>query len=476
MAFIHDDFLLQTETARVLYHEYAKDQPIVDYHCHLTPAEVADDRQFPDLYAIWLAGDHYKWRAMRANGLAERFCTGEASPREKFNAFAATVPATLRNPLFHWCALELKRYFGIDELLTPETADAIWEQAEAKLAQPEMSAQGILRKFKVAVVGTTDDPTDYLAEHRRFAEGDHPTKMVPTFRPDKAIKTADPAAWNEWVDALEARADTTCRNLAEFLEALKLRHDAFHAVGARLSDHGLETCFYAPCDDRTAERIFKKLRAGLQIDALEQEQFGFFVMRFVGQLNAAKGWTMQLHLGAMRNNNTRLFRARGPDTGFDSIGDYRQGEKLSRFLDSLDQSGELPKTVIYNLNPSDNYLMATMLGNFMDGSVAGKIQLGSGWWFLDQWEGMTLQINALSQLGLLSRFVGMLTDSRSFMSYCRHEYFRRLLCNLLGNDVATGHLPNDVPWLGKLVEDLCFRNARDFFGFTLAPEFSGPAR
>jgi len=474
MPFIHDDFLLSNDTAQALYHQYAKDLPIIDYHCHLPPQDVAADRRFADLFEIWLEGDHYKWRAMRSNGVDERFCTGDASPKEKFLAFAETVPHTLRNPLYHWCALEMKRYFGIDTLVSADSAEAIWEETNAALEGADFSAQGILDKFKVAAVGTTDEPVHTLEHHQAFAATDHATIMVPTFRPDKAIKTDDVPAWNSWVDTLEQTANQTCRNLAEFLDALKVRHDFFHEMGARLSDHGLERCLYAPCSDREADVIFKKLRGGQTIDDDEAEQFGFYVMRFVGELNAAKGWTMQLHVGAMRNNNTRLFRQLGPDTGFDSIGDYPQGKKMSRFLDSLDVNEHLPKTIIYNLNPRDNYLMGTMLGNFMDGSQAGKIQLGSGWWFLDQWEGMTMQMNALSQLGLFSRFVGMLTDSRSFMSYPRHEYFRRLLCNLLGQDAETGVVPKDIPLLGKLVEDISFYNARDFFGLPLKAPYNAP--
>lgn len=471
MPFITDDFLLTTRAARRLYHEFAAVQPILDYHCHLPPKDVAENRRFANLFEVWLEGDHYKWRAMRSDGVPERLVTGEAAPYEKFLAWARTVPRTLRNPLFHWTHLELKRYFGIRELLDEHSAKRVWDCANAKLATPQLSAHGILKKFDVRLVGTTDDPTDDLAHHKTIAASGLATRVIPTFRPDKALATHQPAAWNAWVDRLAAAAGVDIRSLGTLLDALKRRHDDFGALGARMSDHGLEKAPAAFCSDAQAKAIFAKARGGKAVTPEEGERWGAFIMLFVARLNAAKGWTMQLHLGAMRNNNTRLLRALGPDTGFDSVGDFPQGRALAAFLDRLDQDNALPRTILYNLNPADNYLFATMLGNFQDGTIPGKIQFGSGWWFLDQKEGMEWQLNALSNLGLLSRFVGMITDSRSFMSYPRHEYFRRVLCNLLGRDMETGELPRDFTLVGGLVRDICYENARRYAGLedVLAP-------
>ena len=463
--FITDDFLLHSDVARELYHEFAAKQPIFDYHCHLPPEQIAGNTRFPNLYAIWLAGDHYKWRAMRTNGVKEEFCTGGAPDKEKFLAFARTVPATLRNPLYHWTHLEMKRYFDLDILLNEETAEEVWNAANERLASPELSVHGILEKNRVAVVCTTDDPTDPLEHHLKIrADGQLTTRVYPTFRPDKAMAVADAASWNTWTDRLAAVSEVEINDLSRFEEALAKRHEFFHALGGRLSDHGLESCPEMGCTPEEAAAIFAKVRKGENATPAEAQAFGGYLMVFFGELDAAKGWTKQLHLGAMRNNNTRLFKALGPDTGFDSIGDFRQGRSLSRYLDRLDQNDRLPKVVFYNLNPADNYLFATMAGNFQDGSVAGKIQFGSGWWFLDQKEGMIWQMNALSNLGLLSRFVGMLTDSRSFLSFPRHEYFRRILCNLLGEDVIKGELPRDMKLLGRVVEDICYGNAERFFG------------
>jgi glucuronate isomerase len=462
--FIHDDFLLQSDAARELYHRYAKDEPIYDYHCHLPPDEVAADRRFTDLYDIWLRGDHYKWRAMRSNGVPERLCTGPASAKEKFLAWAATVPHTLRNPLYHWSHLELKRYFGIDTLLSPATAEAIWEEANAQLAAPGFSARGILQKFRVAVVCTTDDPADPLEHHLAIARSGLRTRVYPTFRPDKALTVDNPAVFGPWCDRLAAAANIDTGTFRGLLAALKKRHDDFHALGGRLSDHGLERCHASFGTEAEAAAIFDAARAGRAAAPDDKEKFATHLMVYFGQLDAARGWTKQIHLGAMRNNNTRLFGLAGPDIGCDSVGDYPQGLALSRYLDRLDRDGTLPKVVLYNLNPADNYLFATMIGNFQDGSVPGKIQFGSGWWFLDQKEAMEWQLNALSNLGLLSRFVGMLTDSRSFLSYPRHEYFRRVLCNLLGADLERGELPRDFDLVGDLVRRVCFANARDYFG------------
>lgn len=467
--FIHDDFVLQTKTASRLYHEVAKDEPIFDYHCHLPPEDVASDRRFANLAEIWLEGDHYKWRAMRTNGVSEDLCTGDADPYDKFLAWCKTVPQTLRNPLYHWSHLELVRYFGIDTLISEDSAKEIWDVANAKLAEPEFSAKGILKKFDVRVVCTTDDPTDDLASHQAIAEDTNlKTRVYPTFRPDKAMKISDPDAFCQWVDLLAERADKDTELFSGFCDALKQRHDFFHSIGGRLSDHGLECCYADFCSEKEAAGIYDKVRSGGKVSVEEEQKFATYMMVFFGQLDAEKGWTKQLHVGAMRSNNTRLFNKLGPDTGFDSIGDFSQGHALSRYLDRLDQDDCLPKTVIYNLNPSDNYLFATMIGNFQDGSIPGKIQFGSGWWFLDQKEAMEWQMNALSNLGLLSRFVGMLTDSRSFLSYPRHEYFRRILCNLIGNDVEAGLIPNDWELYAPMVKNICYGNARNFFGLDVA--------
>jgi glucuronate isomerase len=465
MPFIHEDFLLSTKTARKLYHQYAEDEPIFDYHCHISPRDIAANRQFKNLFEIWLEGDHYKWRAMRTNGVAERFCTGSASPFDKFKAWAATVPHTLRNPLYHWTHLELKRYFGIAELLDEKTADKIWKKANEKLATPELTTQAILKKFKVKVVCTTDDPVDSLEHHRAFAAQGHPTKMLPAFRPDKALTVNQPAGFNRWVEQLAAASNVDINGFSAFVTALRKRHDFFHSQGCRLSDHGLNHCFADFCSEKTAAEIFARARQGEAVSPPEHGQFASFMMLVFGRLDAARGWTKQLHLGALRNNNVRLLKQLGPDTGFDSIGDFPQGQALAAYLDRLDQENALPKTIIYNLNPADNYAFATMIGNFQDGTIPGKLQFGSGWWFLDQKEAMEWQMNALSNLGLLSRFIGMITDSRSFMSYPRHEYFRRTLCNLIGRDMEGGLIPNDEKLVGPMIRNICYANAKNYMAF-----------
>jgi glucuronate isomerase len=467
MEFIHDDFLLHSETARQLYHNYAAGEPILDYHSHLSPADIATDRRFNDLSAIWLEGDHYKWRAMRANGIDERYCTGDATPYEKFLAWARTVPATLRNPLYHWTHLELKRYFGVSELLDERSARIIWDKANAMLATPELSVRQILRKFRVLALCTTDDPCDDLAHHKTIAADRPGFRVYPTFRPDQALQVNAPGKFNSWTARLAAASNRAILKFTDFLEALQQRHDYFHAHGARISDHGLARCPADWCTQSEAAAIFDTARAGTPATPEEQARFASFLMVFFGRLDAEKGWTKQLHLGALRNANTRLVRQLGPDTGFDSIGDWNQAEALCRYLDRLDQEHALPKTIVYNVNPTDNYVLATAVGNFQDGSVAGKVQFGSAWWFLDQKEAMEWQLNALSNTGLLSRFVGMLTDSRSFMSFPRHEYFRRVLCDVLGRDVERGELPNDVPLLGAMVKNICFANAREYLGLAL---------
>ena len=465
MTYLSDDFLLHTGTARKLFHTYAEGTSIYDYHCHLSPATIADDERFENISRIWLAGDHYKWRAMRTNGMAERFCTGDASPFDKFKAWAATVPQTLRNPLYHWTHLELKRYFGITDLLDEKNAGKIWKRANEKLAMPQLSAQGILKKFKVKVVCTTDDPADNLEHHRAFALQGHPTRMLPAFRPDKALTVHQPAAFNAWVEQLAAASNVDINSFSAFTAALKKRHDFFHAQGCRLSDHGLNHCFADFCSATTAAEIFDRVRNGKSVSPQEHGQFASFMMLFFGRLDAARGWTKQLHLGALRSTNTRLLKQLGPDTGFDSIGDWPQVSALAAYLDRLDQENALPKTIVYNLNPADNYAYAAMIGNFQDGTIPGKLQFGSGWWFLDQKEAMEWQLNALSNLGLLSRFIGMITDSRSFMSYPRHEYFRRTLCNLIGRDMENGLVPSDEKLVGPMIRNICYANAKAYMAF-----------
>ena len=467
MPFITDDFLLHSAAARRLYHEHAAGQPILDYHCHLPPADVARNRRFDNLFEIWLEGDHYKWRAMRANGVPERFCTGDAPPYEKFLAWAATVPRCLRNPLYHWTHLELQRYFGIDDLLDEQSAPAIWKAANERLRSEELSAHGILRTFDVRAVCTTDDPADPLDHHRAIAASGIPTKVYPTFRPDRALQVDDPAQFNAWVARLSETASQPIAEFSDFLRALEKRHQDFHDSGGRLSDHGLPYCYASPCADFEAAAIFHRARAGQAASPAEHEQFASNLMLFFGGLDAQKGWTKQLHVGARRNVNTRMLATLGRDTGYDSIGDYPQVEGLAWYLDQLEQQGALPKTILYNNNPVDNYTLATMVGNFQDGSLAGRMQFGSGWWYLDQKEGIEWQINALSNVGLLANFVGMLTDSRSFMSYPRHEYFRRVLCNMLGAEMERGELPNDQALVGRMVSDICFDNARRYLGLAL---------
>jgi glucuronate isomerase len=460
--FLTEDFLLHNDVARELYHDHARHEPIYDYHCHIPPDQVAANKRFRNLYEVWLAGDHYKWRAMRSNGVPERYCTGDASDWEKFLAYARTVPYTLRNPLYHWTHLELKMYFGITRLLDESTAKEIWDEANKKLQS--MPVHEILRRSKVALVCTTDDPPDSLEHHRKIrADGKCPARIYPAYRPDKALNVDQPAAFNAWVDKLAAASGVECDSLQDFLAALSKRMDFFHENGCRLSDHGLCTCYPPDCAQADAARIFADARAGRPVSREDADKFRGFILLWHGEQYHARGWVMQFHLGALRNNNTRLMRTLGPDTGFDSVGDWPQAEMLSRYLDKLDQNNRLTKTILYNLNPSDNYAFATMLGNFQDGTVPGKIQFGSGWWFLDQIEGMKWQINALSNLGLLSRFVGMLTDSRSFLSYSRHEYFRRLLCNLIGTDVVNGEMPRDMKLLSTMVRNICYHNAKNYF-------------
>jgi glucuronate isomerase len=467
--FLSDDFLLQTPTARTLYHEHAAPQPIIDYHCHLPPDQIAQNRQFENITQIWLYGDHYKWRAMRANGVNERFITGDASDWEKFEKWAETVPYTVRNPLYHWTHLELRRYFGITELLNKDSARRIYEQCNALLQTPEYSVQGLLTKMNVKVVCTTDDPADSLEHHQATAEQGFETRILPTFRPDKAM-TPEAPDYPAYLQRLGKAAGVEIRAYADLLTALRQRHDFFASLGGRLSDHGLEQIYAADYTEAEVAAIFDKARLDQALTTAEIEQFKSAMLVELAIMDWEKGWTQQFHLGALRNNNARALRQLGPDTGWDSIGDFSQAQALSRFLDRLDNQDKLTKTILYNLNPADNDVFATMTGDFQDGSVAGKMQFGSGWWFLDQKDGMEKQLNALSNMGLLSRFVGMLTDSRSFLSFPRHEYFRRILCNLMGRDVENGELPaEELPWLGELVERISYGNASQYFGFDATP-------
>jgi glucuronate isomerase len=474
MEFIHDDFLLHSEAARRLYFRYAAAEPILDYHSHLPPAEIAADRRFQNLTEIWLEGDHYKWRVMRSNGVNERYCTGTAEPYEKFLAWARTVPFTLRNPLYHWTHLELKRYFGTGELLDEKSAPSVWERANGMLRNGDLTTQGILRKFRVRAVCSSDDPCDDLADHRAINSSEAGFRVYPTFRPDSALQVENTSLFNEWVNRLEAASNSDIGSLNDFLDALKQRHDFFHAQGGRLSDHGLMHCYAQPTGEREVSAIFAKARGGRAVGPQEQEQFASLLMLHFGRWDAEKGWTKQLHVGALRNANTRRLRELGANTGFDSIGDWPQAEALCSYLDRLEQENALPKTIVYNVNPADNYVFATAIGNFQDGAIAGKIQFGGGWWFLDQKDGIEAQINALSNTGLLSRFIGMLTDSRSFMSFPRHEYFRRVLCDLLGRDMENGELPNDEALVGGMVRNICFENARQYLGLATSETAAEP--
>lgn len=463
--FMDENFLLQTETARKLYHEHAAKMPIFDYHCHINPKDIAEDRRFNTITEIWLAGDHYKWRGMRTNGVAEKYCTGDASDWEKFEKWAETVPQTLRNPLYHWTHLELKKFFGINEVLSPKNAREIYDACNAKLQTPEYSCRGIIRMANVHTICTTDDPVDSLEYHKQIKASGFEVAVLPAWRPDKAMMVEQPITYNQYINQLAAVSEMEIKTFDDLMVALNKRHKYFHENGCRLSDHGLDTAF---ADDYTADEIdamFIKIRVGYRLTSREIQKFKSCMLYEFGRMDHSRGWTQQFHIGALRNNNTRLFNQLGPDVGFDSIGDKPVAEPLSKLLNRLDMEDKLTKTVLYNLNPRDNELYATMIGNFQDGSVPGKMQWGSGWWFLDQKDGMEKQINALSNLGLLSRFVGMLTDSRSFLSYTRHEYFRRTLCNILGNDVENGEIPNDMELLGQMVENISFNNAKNYFNF-----------
>ena len=467
--FLDENFLLQNKTAEKLYYDFAKDQPIIDYHCHLPPAQIANDINFQSLTEAWLYGDHYKWRAMRANGIDEAYITGNKSDAEKFEKWAATVPYTLRNPLYHWTHLELQRYFDIYELLDEKSASSIYRDCTEKLQQKNYSVKSLLHKMNVKIVCTTDDPLDDLSYHQKLIDDAFEIKVFPAFRPDKAMNIDDVEIFNSYVSKLELIANKAISSFNEFLDALKERHDYFAKKGCCVSDHGLEEMYAEDYTDIEIAAAFNKIRNGKELTIKERLQFKSAMLYTFAIWDWEKGWVQQYHLGALRDNNTRLLKKLGPDTGWDSIGDFKQGKSLSKFLGRLDNSNMLTKTILYNLNPGDNELMATMAGNFNDGSVEGKVQFGSAWWFLDQKDGMVRQINALSNMGLLSKFVGMLTDSRSFLSFPRHEYFRRLICNLFGEEIENGELPNDLSWTGKIISDICFNNAAKYFNWNTSP-------
>jgi glucuronate isomerase len=463
--FLDENFLLGSEAAQRLYHEYAKEMPVIDYHCHLSPREIAADHRFANLTQAWLSGDHYKWRAMRTNGVEEGYCTGEKPDWEKFQKWAETVPYTLRNPLYHWTHLELQRYFEIDEVLNGRTARKIYDHCTEKLQAAGYSVRNLLRKMNVQAVCTTDDPVDTLEYHRQLRQDGFEIPILPAFRPDNAMNVDHPERFNQYIKKLEAATNVAISSFNDYLFALENRHDFFSSMGCTVSDHGLEEMYAEEFTGWEVETIFNKVRGGKELNETERRKFKSAMLVHFAEWDWEKGWVQQFHLGALRNNNSRMTQRLGPDTGWDSIGDFSQGRALGRFLDRLDKEDKLAKTILYNLNPADNELIATMIGNFNDGSVAGKVQFGSAWWFLDQKDGMTRQLNTLSNMGMLSRFVGMLTDSRSFLSFPRHEYFRRILCNLFGEEITNGELPNDMEWIGKVVRDICYYNARQYFNF-----------
>jgi len=463
--FINDNFLLHTKTAQRLYHDYAKEIPIIDYHNHLSPSHIANDLNFENITQAWLNGDHYKWRAMRSNGINEKYVTGNASDWEKFEKWATTVPYTLRNPLHHWTHLELLRYFGIDEILNPSSAKAIYEECNSKLVTNEFSTRNLLKSRNIEVVCTTDDPTDSLEYHQSFQGKETNLKMLPTFRPDKAMAVDDAENFNNYVKKLEEVTNISVNTYSEYLTALKNRHDFFASVGCKVSDHGVEEMYADDYTEAEINSIFNQLRNAKQIDTTQSRKIKSALLKTFAEWNCEKNWVQQFHIGPIRNNNSRMFQQLGADTGWDSMGRTVNPKSVSRFLDNLDKNNRLAKTILYSINPADNEMLATMIGNFNDGTVAGKIQLGAAWWFNDQKDGIIKHLDALSNMGLLSRFVGMLTDSRSFLSFPRHEYFRRILCNVLGDEIEKGELPNDEKWIGHIVQNICYNNAKEYFNF-----------
>ncbi|MEO6221145.1 MAG: glucuronate isomerase [Ginsengibacter sp.] len=463
--FLDKNFLLETKTAEKLYHDFAEDLPIIDYHCHLPVQQIADDINFENLTQGWLYGDHYKWRAMRTNGVDEGYCTGKETDFEKFKKWAGTVPYTLRNPLYHWTHLELQRYFKLYKILNPANAKKIYKSCNKKLQSKKYSVRNLLRKMNVEVVCTTDDPVDSLEHHKKLKEEGFEIKVFPAFRPDNAMKIDDVGEFNSYVKKLEATSNVSIHSYQSYLDALKQRHDFFASMGCSVSDHGLEYLYSEHYTDEEIHSIFDKIHSGTELSGKEKLKFKSAMLYVFAVWDHEKGWVQQYHMGALRNNNQRMLAVCGPDTGWDSIGDFQHGRALSKFLNRLDSTNQLTKTILYNLNPADNELITTMAGNYNDGSIAGKIQFGSAWWFLDQKDGMTKQMNALSNMGLLSKLVGMITDSRSFLSFPRHEYFRRILCNLFGNEIKKGELPNDIKWTGKIIQDICYYNAKEYFGW-----------
>ncbi|MEW9122955.1 MAG: glucuronate isomerase [Thermotaleaceae bacterium] len=463
--FMDENFLLNNEIAVKLYHEYAKDMPIIDYHCHLNPKEIAENKKYRNLTEIWLGGDHYKWKAMRSNGIDEKYITGDAADKEKFLKWAETVPYTIGNPLYHWTHLELKRYFGIDTVLNPQTAEEIWETCNELLQKEEFTARGLIKRSNVGVICTTDDPIDSLEYHKAIAsDATFDVDVFPTFRPDKGVNI-EKEGFGDWIKKLEQVTGREIVSYDNLIEALEARIQFFHEMGCKVSDHALDPIVFEEADDEELNSIFSKGLKGEKLTESEVKKYKTGVLIFLGRTYAKLGWVMQLHIGTIRNVNTRMMKQIGPDTGFDTIGDYIFAQALAQFLDALDKEDQLPKTILYTLNPRDNEVLATMIGSFQGGGVPGKIQFGSGWWFNDQKDGMIRQMIALSNVGLISRFVGMLTDSRSFLSYTRHEYFRRILCNLLGEWVENGELPGDMELLGKVVKDISYYNANQYFMF-----------
>jgi glucuronate isomerase len=463
--FLDENFLLQNKTAQQLYYSFAKDMPVIDYHNHLPPQQIVDNINFENITQVWLYGDHYKWRAMRTNGIDEKFCTGNATDWEKFEQWAATVPYTLRNPLYHWTHLELQRYFGITEILNSSTAKKIYEECNAKLLTKEYSVRGLLQQMNVKVICTTDDPIDNLQYHQKIKKDRWQTKVLPAFRPDKAMNVDDAVTFNNYLEQLETASNIDIISFENYIASLKNRHQFFVDNGVTVSDHGLEEMYVEDFTKIEIKNSFDKIRSGKELSIDDNRKFKSAMLLQFAEWDFENGFVQQYHLGALRNNNSRRLLQLGADKGWDSIGDFSQAKQLAKFLNKLDKNNTLTKTILYNLNPADNEVFATMIGNFNDGSTAGKIQWGSSWWFLDQKDGMTKQINALSNMGLLSKFIGMLTDSRSFLSFPRHEYFRRILCNLFGEEIENGELPNDIAWTGKVIQDICFNNAKQYFNF-----------
>ena len=462
-SFIHNNFLLNNKTSEKLYHEYSANQPIIDFHCHLSPSMIAGDHQFNNLTQAWLAGDHYKWRSMRANGIDEEYCTGDASDMEKFKKWAGTVPSLAGNPLYHWTHLELARYFDIYDLLSTSTATEIYEKASFLLQTNEFSARSLIRKMKVELICTTDDPADNLEHHKKL-EDSFDIKVLPTFRPDNIIKTEDPEKFKTYILKLEQASGIEIKNFYTLIEAADRRHNVFHEAGCRLSDHGTDRFYFSDFTVKQIDKILKKLLKGENISNDDVEKYTTASMIELCKMNYRRGWTQQFHAGALRDNNARMFRKMGPDKGWDSIGNVQDAFKMAKFLSALDDTESLAKTILYNLNPADNEMMITMAGNFNDGSSPAKVQYGPAWWFLDQKNGIEKHLKDLASYGLLRRFIGMVTDSRCFLSYPRHEYFRRLLCNFIGEEVEKGLIPDDDELLKPLIEGISYRNAKDYFG------------